>query len=392
MEFLAGGRAEVRITRADVGKRVSIRRRTGAGEGEPAFTDVVGVLTSWDESVLSITRRTGECVRVEESSLVAAKVVPARPPRRRTPATTARELQEVAARGWPAVETERLGEWTLRASGGFTRRANSVLPLGDPGLPLDAALEHIGRWYGVRGLPPVIAVATGRTESDEALAAELDRRGWAAEGHTRVRISALAPLADTAADASPAPAGDAPIGGAPIGDAPIGDSPIGDARARVTLTREPGPEWLALYNRTGTDAGTCTDTDTDTDADTDTDTDALKVLTGGPSVWFATVRGADGRTAAIGRLVVDGRWAGFAALEVAPAERRQGLATLVTAALAERALDEGASAAYLQVEADNTAALELYDRLGFTDHHSYHYRRPLPRAGLPHAGADRVSL
>ncbi|MGP8299318.1 GNAT family N-acetyltransferase [Streptomyces inhibens] len=344
MEFLAGGRAEVRITRADVGKRVSVRRLTGGRAGEPAFTDVVGVLTSWDEGVLSITRRSGECVGIEESSLVAAKTVPAEPARRKGPAATTRELQQVAARGWPALETERLGEWTLRASGGFTRRANSVLPLGDPGVPLDAALERIVQWYGERGLPPVIVVATGRADADDELAAQLAERGWADERHTTMRISALAPLADNAADTPPGSAGGAPT--------------------RVALTREPGADWLALYNRTGETGGPTAD--------------ALKVLTGGPSVWFATVRGAGGGTAAIGRLVVDGRWAGFAAIEVDPAERRQGLATLVMAALAERALDEGASAAYLQVETDNAGALALYDRLGFTDHHGYHYRRALP--------------
>ncbi|MFJ9416003.1 GNAT family N-acetyltransferase [Streptomyces sp. NPDC101227] len=340
MEFMAGGRAEVRITLADVGKRVSVRRLTGGGQGEASFTDAVGVLTSWDAGVLSITRRNGETVRIDEASLVAGKVVPAAPVRRKVPAASVRELQEVAARGWPAIETEPLGEWTLRASGGFTRRANSVLPLGDPGLPLDAALERIGRWYGARGLPPVIVVPTGRADGAEALAAELDRRGWAAERHTRFRISALAPLADVLLDSA---------GGAPT---------------RVTLSREPGARWLALYNRTGDSGGPTAD--------------ALKVLTGGPSVWFATVPAADGSTAAIGRVVIDGRWAGFAGIEVDPAQRRQGLATQVMAALAERALQEGASAAYLQVEADNDGARALYDRLGFADHHDYHYRRPLP--------------
>ncbi|MFG2209851.1 GNAT family N-acetyltransferase [Streptomyces sp. NPDC048638] len=350
MEFMAGGRAEVRITLADVGKRVSVRRRTGGGPGEAAYTDAVGVLTSWNAGVLSITRRGGEIVRIDESSLVAAKTVPAQPARRRGPAADARELQEVAARGWPAVETERLGDWTLRASGGFTRRANSVLPLGDPGMALDAALERIERWYGERGLPPVIVVATGRADTEEELAAHLAERGWTAERHTVVRTAALAPLADTEADTLAGSAGGAPT--------------------RVVLTREPDAAWLGMYHRIGADT---------TAAPQDT-ADVLTVLTGGPSVWFATVPGADGRAAAIGRVVVDGRWAGFAAVEVAPAQRRRGLATLVMAALAERALDEGASAAYLQVEDDNDAARALYDRLGFTDHHHYHYRRALPGA------------
>ena len=44
------------------------------------------------------------------------------------------------------------------------------------------------------------------------------------------------------------------------------------------------------------------------------------------------------------------------------------------AELARKALDEGASAAYLQVERDNEAARALYDGMGFADHHAYHYR------------------
>ncbi|MER7399393.1 GNAT family N-acetyltransferase [Streptomyces sp. NPDC000151] len=328
MEFTTGGRLEVAITPADVGKRVSVRRLAEPGTSTERFTDTVGVLTSWDDGVLSITRRTGEEVRIMESTLVAGKVVPAAPARRRGPATSARELTEVAARGWPAVETERLGEWTLRAAAGFTRRANSVLPLGDPGIPLDAALDRVRAWYAARGLPPYVVVTTGAAGSDELLAAELEQRGWAAERHTVVRVGALAPLADTEADTG-----------------------------RVRLSREPDAGWTAVYNRSA-----------------DAPPEAAKVLTGGPSVWFATVPGEDG-PAAIGRVVVDGRWAGFAALEVAPDHRRQGLATLVMAALAERALQEGASAAYLQVEADNDGARALYDGLGFTDHHHYHYRR-----------------
>ena len=86
--------------------------------------------------------------------------------------------------------------------------------------------------------------------------------------------------------------------------------------------------------------------------------------------------------AAIGRCVVDGRWASFAAVEVDPALRRRGLATTVLAALARQALDEGASAAWLQAETDNAAARALYAALGVTAHHAYHhYREPGVAAG-----------
>ena len=37
---------------------------------------------------------------------------------------------------------------------------------------------------------------------------------------------------------------------------------------------------------------------------------------------------------------------------------------------------EGAKQAYLQVAADNDAAMRFYQRLGFVDGYGYHYRQP----------------
>ncbi|MET9897643.1 GNAT family N-acetyltransferase [Streptomyces sp. NPDC006446] len=329
MEISASGRLEVRITAADVGKRVSVRRMIDDGDTGGKFTDTVGVLTSWDNGVLLITRRTGERVRIAESSLVAGKVVPSAPARRRGPAASYEELSRVAARAWRPVESERLGAWELRAAGGFTRRANSVLPLGDPGVPLDQALTYVRDWYAARGLPAYVQTATGAEGAQELLCAELEARDWAREVTAELWTGALAPIGDREAPG-------------------------------VLLSRTADEAWLGRYQRKGL-------------SDV-----ALKVLGSGPSVWFATVPGAEGAApAAIGRCVVDGRWAGFAAVEVDPAHRRKGLATAVMAALARRALDEGASAAWLQVEADNTGARELYARMGFGAHHAYHhYRAP----------------
>ena len=331
MEFTIGGRLEVRITPADVGKRVSVRRRTDGGGTGAEFTDVVGVLTSWNNGVLSITRKSGESVHIVESSVVAGKVVPAAPARRRGPAASFGELASVTARAWQPVESETLGDWRLRAAGGFTRRANSALPLGDPGLPVGEALGRVRDWYEERGLPAYVQTATGAEGTQELLCAELERRGWMREVTAELWIGALAPVADQAEGAG------------------------------VVLSREADEAWLARYQRKGVSEV------------------ALKVLGSGPSVWFATVPGApeEAAPAAIGRCVVDGRWASFAAVEVDPAQRRRGLATTVMTALARRALDEGASAAWLQVEEENTGARALYAGMGFAAHHAYHhYREP----------------
>jgi len=354
-----------------VGKRVSVRRLSEGEDTAEKFTDTVGVLTSWDSGVLTITRKSGETVRIPESSLVAGKVVPAAPARRRGPSATYRELAYISSRGWQPVESERLGEWELRAAvqkvprearpwgavvgrrAGFTRRANSVLPLGDPGLPLDEALTVVRRWYGDRGLPAYVQTATGAEGTQELLCAELERRGWTREVTAELWIGALAPVADRA-------------------------DPAG-----VVLSRAADDAWLARYQRKGVSEV------------------ALKVLGrgsprsseaesgGGPSVWFATVPGEGAEPAAIGRCVVDGRWAGFGAVEVDPALRRRGLASLVMAALASRALEEGASAAWLQVETDNVGARALYTGMGFTAHHAYHhYREPAPTGDTGRDGSS----
>lgn len=331
MEFGAGGRLDVRVTPTDVGKRVSVRQLTGAGPGAGKFTDTVGVLTSWDDGVVLITRRTGERVSIPETALVAAKVVPAAPARRRGPAASFGELAHVGARAWQPAETEQLGGWRLGASGGFTRRANSVVPLGDPGLPLDEALERVRGWYGARGLPPYIQVSSGAEGTQELLGAELARRGWVAEVTVEVRIGALAPLAEAAPDADV---------------------------ERVALRPVCDEGWLRGYHRFSAPGP-----------------EVLHVLHTAPSVRFATVPGEGDVPAAIGRCVTDGRWAGFMAVEVDPAHRRQGLATAVMTALARDALAGGASAAWLQVESENGAARAMYDRLGFVTHHRYQHFR-----------------
>ncbi|WP_432094141.1 GNAT family N-acetyltransferase [Streptomyces sp. bgisy100] len=349
MEFTTGGRPAVSITAADVGKRVSVRRLadpgTGSGIGGGRFTDTVGVLDSWEDGVLCVTRRTGETVRIAESGLVAGKVVPAAPAarrgavrageagpaRHRGPAATWQELTRTAARAWPPVESERLGEWELRRAAGFTRRANSVLALGDPGMPLDAALRRVTDWYAARGGTAYVQLSTGVPGAQEELAAELAARGWVREVSALIRTAPLARLADA------------------------------EPSTPVRLSRSVDDAWLGRYQRSARPTP-----------------EALAVLQGGPSVHFATVPGAEGAPpAAIGRCAVDGRWAGFAAVEVDPELRRQGLASAVMTALARRALDDGASAAYLQVEAENDEARALYDGLGFRTHHTYeHWRAP----------------
>ena len=109
------------------------------------------------------------------ADVVTWKAVPDRP-RRTRPASSfsVDELSRITSRGWPAVVSEPLGEWELRASGGFTGRANSVAVHGDPGLPFEDALAAVVAFYDSHGATPRAQVVVGSVHEPAFLDA-----GWA---------------------------------------------------------------------------------------------------------------------------------------------------------------------------------------------------------------------
>ncbi|HYN28960.1 MAG TPA: GNAT family N-acetyltransferase [Dermatophilaceae bacterium] len=323
------------------GSRVVVRHRLEAPDPVTGahLTDVVGDLLAVDAEAVTVLTA-GGAVRVPRATVVAAKVVPPRPSRRGAPhrAVAVADLQRVMVDAWPPMERERLGQWVLCASRGFTGRGNSAVTVGDPGLPLAAAVDRVEEWYAVRRLPPNLTVAgpVGRDLREDPLGAELLGRGYAARvatltltASTRAVLAALGPVA-----AAP--------GAAPPGTPPVR---VGDALTEA---------WLTAYRSYR-------------EAD---DVAARAILTGSPEQWFATVED-DGTTVAVGRLAVAHAWGGVAAMWVAPAHRRRGLARAVLGALAARADVSGARSLHLQADADHTAALALHRSCGFRDHHAY---------------------
>lgn len=239
------------------------------------------------------------------------------------------DLERAAAPGWRGVEEEPLGGWLLRAAEGFTGRANSALAAGDPGLPVASAAERVTAWYRARGLPPMIAVPYPAAEPHRsALDAALAGLGWT----RRARPATVMIAAADGVAAAGVPAG-------------------------IDIGDEPDDAWLARYHYAGTQLPPV----------------ARQVLASAPWQAFASVR-EGGATVAIGRVAAAGSWAGLTAIEVDPRCRRRGLGAAVTAALAAAARRRGADWLYLQVEDDNAAARALYAKLGFADHHGYHYR------------------
>lgn len=254
----------------------------------------------------------------------------------------------------------RLGSWLLRAEGGFTGRANSALPLGDPGRPLARAVDEVAEWYRARGLPPMIVVpgplgaaGAGPGRAADPLDALLAARGWRLRSAPAVVMTARARL--VAAPVAAAPETAAPAVAGPVTGGPQAGG-TGVAWA-VRFAARPDGAWLARYHYRGmaVPAG------------------ALRLLLSAPWQAFASVV-AGGETVAVGRVSVAAGWAGITAVDVDPRHRRQGLGTVLTRALAAEAARQGTDRVFLQVEEGNSAARALYARCGFAAVHRYHYR------------------
>jgi N-acetylglutamate synthase len=128
---------------------------------------------------------------------------------------------------------------------------------------------------------------------------------------------------------------------------------LGFASSAVTTAARPDEDWLRLYRR-------------------DVPVDVLTAVVDG-EVAFGELGGA-----AVGRAAVteapDGtRWVGLSAIRVAEEARRRGLARDLCAALLAWGREQGATRGYVQVLADNAAALRLYESMGFTEHHRSRY-------------------
>ncbi|GII65018.1 hypothetical protein Skr01_51030 [Sphaerisporangium krabiense] len=237
------------------------------------------------------------------------------------------DFDELVHRAWPAPCQERFGGWVFRHASGVTKRANSVLPLGEPE-HVGAAIEAAERFYAARGLPCVFSMGPG---APAGLDDHLEARGYRVVDRTAYMTASVASVAR-------------------------GFSPDGEVELAGEASREWLAAWWAVDGRFG-DQGLAA---------------AAGILGGVPATYAGLRR--DGRVVAVGRSVLQGDTLGVYCMATLPEARRQGLGGAVLRALAADGRARGAVRAYLVVIASNAAAVALYERHGFTWAGGYHYR------------------
>ena len=327
-----------------IGQRVVVRRivrgETGPSGG-PALTDLLGVMESWASGVTTVRAESGQVSAILIEDIVSGKPVPPRPSARQR--VSAKEAERRATLSWPPLLTSPLGEWLLRASEGYTARANSVLAVGDPGLPFESAVEKVRAFYAAHELP-----AWAQVVVDSETQRGFDSAGWLparpGEADTVFQIGSVSMALRNLRRGGPA------------------------VRRSVVTGSKAGPDWLADDEHALAHGQA-----------------ALDVLEGPDEVAFASLAaggelrtdgpGGTGAVIAKGRAAYARDWTGISNIWVSPSHRREGLAVDMIGVLLEWGAERGASTAYLQTRGDNSGALALYARLGFVTHHAYRYLR-----------------
>ncbi|ASU81025.1 N-acetyltransferase [Actinopolyspora erythraea] len=244
---------------------------------------------------------------------------------------TARRLQERVARALPAEHVERLGDWWLRHAPSASWWTSTVLPHGVLGGDwLMRAVSAAEGFYVGFGRAATFQITPGACPVElDALLAE---RGY--YRHTLMSLWAAA-VDDVRARAR-------------------------TSGARTQLVESPAAGWFDVWHAVHGDGGDRRP--------------EWEMLARGqqPSAYAGVLDG--GELVAVGRAVVDSGWAGVFGMATLPRARGRGAAGDVLESLADWASGLGAGGMYLRVDVDNTSALRLYERVGFTEVCRYHYR------------------
>ncbi|MBB2921133.1 GNAT family N-acetyltransferase [Cellulomonas cellasea] len=255
---------------------------------------------------------------------------------------------EVETSTWRPVEAAAVGPWRLGLSGGFTRRANSVVALGEPA-DVDAAIVAVEERYAAAGLPAVFRVCPASRPTD--LASRLAARGYTTVSRTSVLVRPVEvpPRED---DGAAAWTDEGAAAGEP------GPSGRGTGEPVIAFADAPDDDWLRGWLAVKAGGGV--------------DLGLARRVVGGAAARYATASDEHGVVGVI-RAAAAGEWVGLSCLMVAERGRRRGLGRRLTELALRDAADRGATRAFLQVEEHNVGARSLYLGAGFQAAEVYEY-------------------
>jgi N-acetylglutamate synthase len=242
-----------------------------------------------------------------------------------------RRLEELSANAWPGLRSVLVDGWLLRFAEGYSRRANSVLPLYPGTVPLADKIAHCEALARSRGVEAIFKLTAAALP--EELDSALEARGYAHVADTSVLVLEALPVS-----AAPPACG-----------------------MGMRVTEELEEPWFRFYADSG--------------ALDERKRAAARAIMEHivPGRRFLLLEGEDGPAACALTVVEDG-WAGVFDVAVRRDLRGRGLGRRIMEWTLAEAAALGAHRSYLQVVQGNAPAEALYARLGYRQAYPYWYR------------------
>ncbi|MFM2397946.1 MAG: hypothetical protein RL341_103 [Pseudomonadota bacterium] len=241
--------------------------------------------------------------------------------------------------------------WLLRFSPGKAKRARCVNALAAGHLPLQEKLDYVRQLFAQHKLPAIIRITPFAQPA--GLDAQLAAQGWQQFEDTRVMTADLAGLQGSQ--------GDSAVSMRLLGPNAL-ETRINSALATFKLER---PTVTAFADIVGTLRGSPAE---------QRRAHAQRLAASPVPFEPFALNDARGVAVACGQIAREGTLVGVYDVFVREDARGKGIAAALTAAMLRHAIAQGARTAYLQVDANNTAARSVYTKLGFADAYGYWYR------------------
>jgi GNAT superfamily N-acetyltransferase len=237
-------------------------------------------------------------------------------------------IEELSLNAWPSHQTLLYDGWVLRFANGYTRRANSVIPLSPSSIDLDEKIAFCEGIYREQMLDVVFKLtpAAFPPNLDESLSA----RGYRKDASTAVQILDLEA-----------------VNLKPDREVELQENLSEgwlDGFCRMNAVGEPRREILRRI--------------------------LLNIV---PRHCFVAIRAGD-QIVACGLGVLQAGYLGLFDIVTDEALRRRGYGGQIVNSLLAWGKQNGARLSYLQVMLNNPPALHLYSKIGFVEEYQYWYR------------------
>jgi hypothetical protein len=240
-----------------------------------------------------------------------------------------RQIEEAGMNAWPAHQQIFYDGWVLRFADGYTKRANSVMPVYESGFEVEEKIEVCEDVYRQTGLPPVFRLTPLAQENlDQAL----EVRGYKKLHPTRVMILSLDDW----------------------------DFPINQDQNFRELPLE---QWMGVFSEI---SGSLVEKQPA----------HVQILRNILNPHLTAALEISGKWVACGLGVLEREWFGLFDIVTHTDYRQKGLGTQLVAEMLKWAKSQVGKKSYLQVMENNAPALGLYAKLGYADAYGYWYRVP----------------